>query len=123
MLQVRAGEEGIMVLYNQEDITIDLGSKSLIDSDMAITLVDPSTVTTVFSAFYSTLAISITLDPTTQYLSYALNLVQPVTTSGILGNFNGNISDDFTFPDGRVLPSDASDQMIHEWGQACMFVI
>lgn len=41
-------------------------------------------------------------------------------TRGLLGTWNDDPSDDFTFPDGTVLPADASPQRIHyEFGLKC----
>ena len=42
-------------------------------------------------------------------------------TSGLLGNFNGDQSDDFMFPNTTVLRSPQSDRMIHLFGQSCKF--
>ena len=40
-------------------------------------------------------------------------------TRGLFGNFNGNNTDDFIMPNGVRIPSDASDQMLHDFGQSC----
>lgn len=41
-------------------------------------------------------------------------------TKGLLGNFNGDPSDDFLRPDGTVLPTDASAEDIHYlFGEEC----
>ena len=41
-------------------------------------------------------------------------------TKGILGVWNGNVEDDFTARNGRVLPPDASPFEVHEdFGQTC----
>ena len=40
-------------------------------------------------------------------------------TQGLLGNFNGNNTDDFIYPNGTLLDNDASDSMIHGFGQTC----
>ena len=45
------------------------------------------------------------------------------TTQGLLGNFNGNIIDDFMYPNGTVLTDGASDREIHDFGQSCEFVL
>ena len=41
------------------------------------------------------------------------------TTVGLLGNFNGDTSDDFMYRNGTFLDADASDRMIHDFGQSC----
>ena len=41
-------------------------------------------------------------------------------TQGLLGNFNGNDTDDFIDRNGTLLDNDASDNMIHfSFGQTC----
>ena len=42
-------------------------------------------------------------------------------TSGLLGNFNGDSNDDFIYPAGNRLRSEATDREIHSYGQACQF--
>ena len=111
----------MIVFYNQEDVTAGLGSGSILKEGVALILLDNNTLSTVFSSGRVTHAVYVTLIPGVEYLAYALNLDNSLTltTGGLLGLRNGNISDDFTYPDGSSIPSDASDQMIHEWGQSC----
>ena len=110
----------MIAFYNQEDITAGLERESLVTNSAAITLVDTNTIRAVFATPTGAQAVSVTLDSSVEYLSYALNLDSYLTTYGLLGTFNGDTSDDFMYPDGSPLPPDASDEMIHEWGQACM---
>lgn len=57
-------------------------------------------------------------------LEFVINLEEPLrrNTRGLLGNFNGDDTDDLIMSDGRPLPSSASDTMIHEFGQSCQFL-
>ena len=115
----------MIVFYNQEDVTASLGSGSILKEGAALILIDDNTLSTVFSSGRVTHAVYVTLIPGVEYLAYALNLDNSLTltTGGLLGLRNGNISDDFTYPDGSSIPSDSSDQMIHEWGQSCMCLL
>lgn len=45
------------------------------------------------------------------------------TTVGLLGNYNGNASDDFVFRNGAVLDVAASDREIHQFSQSCKSVL
>ena len=38
---------------------------------------------------------------------------------GLLGNYNGNASDEFVFQNGTVLDDSASDREIHQFAQSC----
>jgi hypothetical protein len=41
---------------------------------------------------------------------------------GLAGKWNGNIEDDFTLPDGTVLPINMNDsEIFHNFGEACEF--
>lgn len=123
-LKVRV-ELGVMaVFYNNLDISISLLSDNILMEQVAISLIDTNTLGTVFSLNNISHSVWVTLDPSIGYLSYALNLGNspPITTSGLLGILNGDVTDDFTYPDARTtILFDASDEMIHGWGQACMF--
>ena len=112
----------MIVFYNQDDVTTSLESSRLLKEGLALVLADENTFTALLSSGQVTHAVYVTLVPNVGYLTYALNLdnSQSLTTAGLLGIRNGNNSDDFTYPNGNSIPSDASDQMIHEWGQSCM---
>ena len=113
----------LIVFYNQQDITANLESDSdgVLNENLAMALAN-NTFTAVFSNSQITHAVFVSLIPEVGYLAYALNLDNSLslTTAGLLGIRNGDPNDDFTYRDGSTIPSDASDQMIHEWGQSCM---
>ena len=54
-------------------------------------------------------------------LDFVVNLEDSImgTTRGLFGNFNGDSTDDFIMPNGIQILSDASDQMLHNFGQSC----
>ena len=115
----------MIIFYNQDDVSNILMNRDIVMSYAAITLIDSNNLRAVFSTPYGTQAVSVSLDLSIGYLTYALNLgnFPPITTSGLLGTFNGDTSDNFMYPDGTTLSPDASDQMIHEWGQTCTCVV
>ena len=71
------------------------------------------------STFSNGISVTVTL------LSGLLNVVAVLPqnfmglTQGLLGNFNGNNTDDFIYPNGTQLDNDASDRMIHDFGLSC----
>ena len=56
-----------------------------------------------------------------QYLSVRVNLPSAFggLTTGLFGNFNGNISDEFIFRNGTMLSNQATDAEVHEFSQSC----
>lgn len=113
----------MVVLQNGMDVSATLLAGSTLQYDAVLTLVDENNFVGVFSSGQVTHAVSVKLNQGTGYLSYSLNLENtvPLTTSGLLGTFNGDTTDDFTYPDGTTIPLNSSDQMIQAWGQACKF--
>ena len=55
------------------------------------------------------------------YLNFHVQLPSTYmgTTMGLLGNGNGNVSDEFIFRNGTVLDNFASDREIHQFCQSC----
>ena len=80
-----------------------------------------SNMNRIESTFFNGISVTVTL------LSGLLNVVAVLPqdfmglTQGLLGNFNGNATDDFIYPNGTLLDNDASDRMIHDFGQTCKF--
>lgn len=70
--------------------------------------------------------IGITITPAIKALDISVNM--PVTfrnqTKGLLGNYNNDPSDDFTLPNGTVLPSNITDrQKFVHFGIHCKLYI
>ena len=123
VLKVKVESGSMIVLLNEVDITSDLNSAPVLRQNLAVAFIDDNTFRAVVSNNQVVHSISIALVPGVEYLTYALNLdnFMQLTTSGLLGVINGDPSDDFMYPDGTTIPSDASEQSLHQWGQSCMF--
>ena len=67
------------------------------------------------------------LNSTLQYQYLSIQVFLPSflagLTSGLLGNFNSNTSDDFIFRNGTLLDDQASDADIHEFSQSCKYCV
>ena len=80
-----------------------------------------SNMNRIESTFSNGISVTVTL------LSGLLNVVAALPqdfmglSQGLLGNFNGNDTDDFIYPNGTVLDNDASDRMIHSFGLTCNY--
>ena len=65
---------------------------------------------------------SVTVEVAAGLPNFVLTLPQSLQgeTQGLLGNFNGNTTDDLVYPDGvTMLGNNATDSMIHTFGQQC----
>ena len=43
-------------------------------------------------------------------------------TRGLMGNFDGNTTNEFVFRDGVMIPDNSSDRQIHNFGQSCEYL-
>ena len=66
--------------------------------------------------------VGITINYTAGLLVYTLEVPSSFegTTSGLLGNYNNDDSDEFVFHNGSVISNSSSDREIHQFGQSCM---
>ena len=69
--------------------------------------------------------IGLTIRVSSGILSFVLTVPEELngTAQGLVGNFNGNDTDDFIYPNGTVLSDEASDREIHHFGQACKLIV
>ena len=67
--------------------------------------------------------IALTTNYTMGIFNFVLNIPQSMNgnTEGLLGTFNGNISDDLIFRNGTLLSINSTDAEKHVFGQSCKF--
>ena len=107
------------LLYNSVDIGLNLSSinDTYNGNTVEVTRTDN---TSILSVFNNGLAVTISVA-----LRGMMNIIVNIPeeyesqTQGLMGNFNGNSTDDFIYPNGSTLDDGASDRMIHMFGQAC----
>ena len=65
--------------------------------------------------------VGITINYTAGLLVYTLEVPSSFegTTSGLLGNYNNDDSDEFVFRNGTMISNSSSDREIHQFGQSC----
>ena len=65
--------------------------------------------------------VGITINNTAGLLVYTLELPLAFegTTSGLLGNYNNDDSDEFVFCNGTMISNSSSDREIHQFGKSC----
>ena len=109
----------IEILHNGIDISDNVTNINDTFSDNIVDVTRTES-NTILSAFSNGLAVAVSAS-----LHGMLNIIVnlPVEynslTQGLMGNFNGNITDDFIFSNGTMLDDGAADSIIHEFGQSC----
>ena len=114
-------DDNFVVLHNGSDVSgsvINVNDTYSV-TDVLLTRVAADSIESVFS-----FDISVTVNIAAGIINFVLPL--PVsaqgTTTGLLGNFNGDETDEFVYPDGvTTLPNNATDRMIHAFGQQCKY--
>ena len=106
------------VLLNSEDISANVSMVNDTYNTLEVTAVRESESSHTFSF---PCGIGLTTKVSSGILSFVLTVPEEMngTTVGLVGNFNGNITDDFIYPNGTVLSDGATDREIHTFGQAC----
>ena len=112
-------ESSMELLYNSVDISLNLTSinDTFSGSMVEITKTDNTSILAVFN---NGLAVTISVS-LMGMMNILVNLPEEYEsqTQGLMGNFNGNSTDDFICPNGSMLDDGVSDRMIHTFGQAC----
>lgn len=107
-----------VVLHNRNDVSSNLTSVNDAYTTRTVQITRGGT-NNVTSAFPS--GAGVTIRVAENIPNFVLTLPQSFMgqTRGLLGNYNGNSSDEFVYPNETMLNNDASDSMIHDFGQAC----
>jgi hypothetical protein len=125
-LQVRLDNDGeLQILLNSSDISDSMQVMDDINMESNVVSLRRDSDNSIDVFFVN--GVSLTVTHTFGLLSFVLMvpLVQEIhkTAAGLLGNFNEESSDDFTYPNGSVLDGGSSDEEIYNFGQSCEFAI
>ena len=109
-----------MVLINGSDISVNLTTvNSIIRYDSVfLKRVADDTVRVVFS---NDVAVNVTLR--VGLLSFVVlvpqTLLNNTVVSGLLGNIDGDTTNEFVYRNGTELSDDTTDRILHTFGQSC----
>ena len=111
-----------MVLYNGIDVTSNLtDTKDQINyNTVQIMRISNDTVTVSFSNGAS---LNVTIQ--SGALSFVILLPQKFrnSTRGLLGNFDGDKTNDYNFRNGTMLSINTTDRILHTFGQSCNYIL
>ena len=102
--------------FNGAEVSLSSVGDNVTTSSTVFERSSNNSVTVTFSS-----GLGITINETAGLLVYTLEVPPSFegTTSGLLGNYNGDNSDEFIFRNGTVISNFSSDSQIHQFGQSC----
>ena len=112
------GTNELEVLLNNTGISDDVRNVNQSHSNNLVDITRSET-NRIVTSFNNGVSVTVTLSH--GILSYLAALPAEFVgqTKGLLGNYNGNNTDDLIYPNGTLLDTGAGDRMIHEFGQTC----
>ena len=121
-MQARIERNRLVVFVNGEDVSSSIetvNSTSLLEDAFLLTRIGENAVRIVL--FRDRVSYVLTVTQRQDILDFVLNLEESLkgTTRGLFGNFNDDSTDDLIYPSGIRVPLNATDEMIHEFGQSC----
>ena len=120
--QIRLVNGLLELLLNSSDITDTIATVNSTNFDSSIVSFERTEETSILSTFSNDIGITVT--ESLGLLSFVVTAPEEFEgqAEGLLGNFNGDASDDYRFPDGRMISVNSTDSQIHEFGQSCKLV-
>lgn len=122
LMQVRIENEDFQTLLNSKDITDTIAEIDDVNSESKVVFLQRSPENSIAVSFANGVSVTVSQSEVSAGLLSFVAMV-PLElhkmSSGLLGNFNEDSSDDFMYPDGTVLDIGSSDAEIHDFGQSC----
>ena len=123
-IQIDLVDDGLQVLLNSVDITDTINatntSTAVIVEPRPISFqrISENSIRTQFST-----GVTITVTLAFGMLNFVGALPQTLQgiPVGLLGNFNGDTSDDLIYPNGTQIDINSPDALVHDFGQSCEF--
>ena len=119
-MQARIGNNRLVVVVNGTDVTDDLiNSNGTVSCDQNTVDINRTSDTSLEVTFISGVAVDVNLQ--VGLLSFIVRLPQQFLgqARGLLGNLDGNATNDFVYRNGTMIPDSSSDREIHGFGQSC----
>ncbi len=114
------GDTGLTVLFNGDDISANVSNTndSFTIDQLSVSRESENSLTTSFEN-----GIGVTITASFEMLSFVLSMPEEFqnVTRGLMGNYNGDPTDDIVFRNGDMLSGNVSDRMIHDFGQSCKY--
>ncbi|XP_064388044.1 uncharacterized protein LOC135336225 isoform X3 [Halichondria panicea] len=111
------GDTGLTVLFNGDDISANVSNTndSFTIDQLSVSRESENSLTTSFEN-----GIGVTITASFEMLSFVLSMPEEFqnVTRGLMGNYNGDPTDDIVFRNGDMLSGNVSDRMIHDFGQS-----
>ena len=120
-MQIHLVDDSLQVFLNSEDITNDIPApgEDMEARPLSFERISEDSIRTHFSS-----GVTITVTLAFGLLNFVGAL--PETLQGIpvglLGNFNGDTSDDLIYPNGTQIDINSPDALVHDFGQSCEFM-
>ena len=119
-MQAQIESNRLVVLVNGTELTGSLiSSNSTSSCDSNSVDVNRTSDTSLQLTFISGVAVDVNLR--VGLLSFVVRLPDQFMgqARGLLGNFDGNATNDFVYRNGTMIPNSSSDREIHGFGQSC----
>ena len=119
LFQVRGRNSQLLVFVNGVDESRRVENVNDTFTQTPGVRVTRSAENTIVLNFANGVQVTITITTGIPNFALALPPSNNGATIGLLGNFDGDMSNDFVPRDGTVFPADSPDRDIHGFGQTC----
>ena len=120
LVQARIDNNTLMVLVDGSDVTAELVNSNGTGTFGNNTVdVNRTSDTSLEVSFMSGVGVEVKLE--VGLLSFVVRLPQQFMgqARGLLGNMDGNATNEFVYRNGTMIPDSSSDREIHNFGQSC----
>ena len=119
LFQIGIDNNSLRVLVDGNDVTANLTNTNETLDSSNTTAIERASNTSVAVTFASGVSVEVSLR--VGLMSFVVKLPDEfmMDARGLLGNFDGNSTNEFVFRDGRMIPDSSTDREIHNFGQSC----